>query len=49
MTTLPAPTNNSAFAYKSNFVTAGGVAYSYLNFDGDPVTGGYKVIISGGC
>jgi len=36
MTTLPAPTNNSAFAYKSNFVTAGGVAYSYLNFDGDP-------------
>jgi len=36
LTTLAAPINNSAFAYSTNFVTAGGTPYSYLNFDGDP-------------
>jgi RHS repeat-associated protein len=34
--TLPAPTNNSAFAYKTDFVTSSNLPYSYLNFDGDP-------------
>jgi len=34
--TLPAPINNSAFAYKDGFVTNSGNNYSYLNFDGDP-------------
>ena len=36
VTTLPAPINNSAFAYNSNFITSSGAAYNYLNFDGDP-------------
>ncbi|WP_439698633.1 RHS repeat domain-containing protein [Mucilaginibacter sp. AW1-7] len=36
--TLPAPINNSAFAYNSSFVTKNGVAYNYLNFDGDPTS-----------
>ncbi|WP_426672077.1 putative Ig domain-containing protein [Mucilaginibacter sp. McL0603] len=36
ISTLPAPTGNSAFAYNNNFVTSSGTPYSYLNFDGDP-------------
>ncbi|HEY9003264.1 MAG TPA: RHS repeat-associated core domain-containing protein, partial [Mucilaginibacter sp.] len=36
ISTLSAPTNNSAFAYSPNFVTANNLPYSYLNFDGDP-------------
>ncbi|HEY9000684.1 MAG TPA: putative Ig domain-containing protein, partial [Mucilaginibacter sp.] len=36
VSTLPAPTNNSAFAYRTDFVTANNLPYSYLNFDGDP-------------
>jgi RHS repeat-associated protein len=36
--TLSAPTNNSAFAYKDKFVTKNNIAYSYLNFDGDPAS-----------
>ncbi len=36
VSTLPAPINNSAFAYNPNFVTSGGTPYSYVNFDGDP-------------
>jgi RHS repeat-associated protein len=36
VSTLPAPINNSQFAYNANFVTSGGTPYSYLNFDGDP-------------
>jgi len=38
LSTLAAPTYNSAFAYKGNFVTNNNVAYSYLNFDGDPTS-----------
>ena len=36
LNTLPAPINNTAFAYNNNFITSGGTPYSYLNFDGDP-------------
>lgn len=36
--TLAAPTNNSAFAYKDQFISRNNVAYSYLNFDGDPAS-----------
>lgn len=39
-TTLSAPINNAAFAYKNGFVTNGGNNYSYLNFDGDPSNAG---------
>jgi RHS repeat-associated protein len=40
--TLTAPTNNSAFAYKNNFVTSDGTtSYSYINFDGDPASATY--------
>ncbi|MCO5950594.1 hypothetical protein, partial [Mucilaginibacter flavidus] len=34
--TLAAPIGNSVFKYNNNFVTSGGTAYNYLNFDGDP-------------
>jgi RHS repeat-associated protein len=34
--TLAAPINNAAFAYKSNFISSNNSPYTYANFDGDP-------------